>query len=35
MLITDDNHFASMLKEMTKDIPNNLQLKKNHYLDYF
>jgi rRNA-processing protein FCF1 len=34
-LITDDNHFASMLKEMSKDIPNNLQLKKNHYLDYF
>jgi rRNA-processing protein FCF1 len=34
-LITDDNHFESMLKEMSKDIPNNLELKKNHDLDYF
>jgi hypothetical protein len=24
-----------MLKEMSKDIPNNLELKKNHDLDYF
>ena len=34
-LITDDKHFEPMLKEMSKDIPNNLELKKNHDLDYF
>jgi hypothetical protein len=34
-LITDDKHFKPMLKEMSKDIPNNLELKKNHDLDYF
>ena len=34
-LITDDKHFEPMLKEMSKDIPNNLKLKKNHDLDYF
>ena len=34
-LITDDNHFGPMLKEISKFIPNHLQLRKNCDLDNF
>ena len=34
-LITNDNHFESMLKEISKFIPNHLQLRKNCDLDNF
>ena len=32
-LITNDNHFGPMLKEISKFIPNHLQLRKNCDLD--
>jgi len=34
-LITDDNHFGPMLKEISKFMPNHLQLRKNCDLNYF
>jgi hypothetical protein len=34
-LITNDTHFEPMLKELSKFIPNYLELRKNCYLEYF